>query len=59
MQICILCVKNDDVVNEKNGPKNGRRSQTQSPVYRPLLGVKVRNMKMDFNTGSTWHRVGQ
>ena len=23
------------------------------------LGVKVRNMKMDFNTGGTWHRVGQ
>ena len=24
-----------------------------------LLGVKVRNMKMDFNTEGTWHRVGQ
>ena len=24
-----------------------------------VLGVKVRNMKMDFNTGGTWHRVGQ
>ena len=23
------------------------------------LGVKVRNMKMDFNTGSSWRRVGQ
>ena len=23
------------------------------------LGVKVRNMKMDFNTGGTWRRVGQ
>ena len=23
------------------------------------LGVKVRNMKIDFNTGGTWHRVGQ
>ena len=22
------------------------------------LGVKVRNMKMDFNTGGTWPRVG-
>ena len=22
------------------------------------LGVKVRNMKMDFTTGGTWHRVG-
>ena len=21
------------------------------------LGVKVRNMKMDFNTGCTWHRA--
>ena len=24
-----------------------------------LLGVKVRNMKMDFNTEGTWYRVGQ
>ena len=24
-----------------------------------LLGVKVRNMKMDFNTGGTWRQVGQ
>ena len=24
-----------------------------------LLGVQVRNMKMDFNTGGTWCRVGQ
>ena len=23
------------------------------------LGVKVRNMKMDFNTAGTWRRVGQ
>ena len=23
------------------------------------LGVKVRNMKMDFNTGGTWRRVRQ
>ena len=25
----------------------------------PKLGVKVRNMKMDFNTGGTWRQVGQ
>ena len=24
-----------------------------------ILGVKVRNMKMDFNTGGTWRQVGQ
>ena len=24
-----------------------------------VLGVKVWNMKMDFNTGGTWRRVGQ
>ena len=24
-----------------------------------IIGVKVRNMKMDFNTGGTWSRVGQ
>ena len=23
----------------------------------PAVGVKVRNMKMDFNTGGTWRRV--
>ena len=23
------------------------------------LGVQIRNMKMDFNTGGTWRRVGQ
>ena len=23
-----------------------------------IVGVKVRNMKMDFNTGGTWRRVG-
>ena len=23
------------------------------------IGVKVRNMKMNFNTGGTWHWVGQ
>ena len=23
-----------------------------------LVGVKVQNMKMDFNTGGTWRRVG-
>ena len=26
---------------------------------RSTLGVKVRNMKMDFNTGGTWRRVRQ
>ena len=27
--------------------------------YMNSLGVKVQNMKMDFNTGDTWRRVGQ
>ena len=31
--------------------------------YKPpvicFIGVKVRNMKKDFNTGGTWRRVGQ
>ena len=26
-------------------------------VGKSILGVKVRNMKMDFNTGGTWRRV--
>ena len=25
----------------------------------PIIGVKVQNMKMDFNTGGPWRRVGQ
>ena len=25
----------------------------------PPLGVKVRNMQMDFNTGGTWHWIMQ
>ena len=29
------------------------------PKMEEPLGVKVRNMKMDFNTGDTWRRVGQ
>ena len=28
-------------------------------IYIFNLGVKVRNLKMDFNTGGTWRRVGQ
>ena len=27
-------------------------------MYLIALGVKVRNMKMDFNAGGTWRRVG-
>ena len=26
-------------------------------MYKYNLGVKVRNMKMDFNTGGTWRRA--
>ena len=28
-------------------------------VLQCIVGVKVRNMKMDFNTGGTWRGVGQ
>ena len=28
-------------------------------IHVHIIGVKVRNMKMDFNTGGTWRRVGQ
>ena len=31
---------------------------TRQSVDTRQLGVKVRNMKMDFNTGGTWRRVG-
>ena len=35
---------------------------TQSKILRVrniILGVQVRNMKMDFETGGTWRQVGQ
>ena len=32
---------------------------TSSNSIPPTLGVKVQNMKMDFNTGGTWGWVGQ
>ena len=39
---------------------NNLRSKRHRPGYRlHTLGVKVRNMKMDFNTRGTWRRVGQ
>ena len=28
-------------------------------IFHYSLGVKVRNMKMDFNTRGTWRRVGK
>ena len=28
-------------------------------LYTYLVGVKVRNMIIDFNTGGTWGQVGQ
>ena len=31
----------------------------RSDIGNGQLGVKVRNMKMDYNTGGTWRRVGQ
>ena len=31
----------------------------QSNILLSWLGVKVQNMKMDFNTGGTWRWVGQ
>ena len=32
----------------------------QRPLnYDPPLGVKIRNLKVDFKTGGTWRRVGQ
>ena len=31
----------------------------QWAIHLCILGVKVWNMKMDFNTGGTWHWVGQ
>ena len=33
--------------------------QTALNPEPPSLGVKVLNMKMDFNTGGTWRGVGQ
>ena len=32
------------------------KQEVQTTDY---LGVKIRNLKVDFKTGCTWHRVGQ
>ena len=39
--------------------KNGTSIAGRYLQYTYNLGVKVRNMKMDFNTGGTWCWVGQ
>ena len=33
--------------------------QNDTYYYCVILGIKVRNLKIDFNTGGTWHRVKQ
>ena len=44
----------------ENGENNfsGNTKSFDRSNYMFSLGVKVRNMKMDFNTGGTWRRVG-
>ena len=37
----------------------GNRLRFEKFVFLLHVGVKVQNMKMDFNTGGTWHRVRQ
>ena len=41
-----------DTANE-----NGISKKLQKNICK--LGVKIQNMKMDFNTEDTWRRVGQ
>ena len=38
---------------------SGLRPPAASSIIVYILGVKVRNMKVDFKTGGNWHRVGQ
>ena len=42
-------------------PKNSEKEFIKMSQKSYILSrvVKVRNMKMDFNTGGTWHRVKQ
>ena len=52
----ILCVD----WSSSNGKIISGTYPTQNPKHlcRCILGVIVQNMKMDFNTGGTWRRVG-
>ena len=58
---------NEDPLSEIYLPKiEKENTSNSSPMVRQffrknifILGVKVRNMKMDFNTGGTLRRVGQ
>ena len=38
--------------------ERGNPEQENLKNYMYVLGVKVRNMKMDLNTGGTWCQVG-
>ena len=37
----------------------GSKQSRSEQVRHCIVGVKVRNMKMDFNAGGTWHRIWQ
>ena len=39
--------------------KNFTRTSSDTNRLLFLLGVNIRNMKMDFNTEGTWRRIGQ
>ena len=47
--------------NRTHSPSSFILALPSSEVVRggSRVGVKVRNMKMDFNTGGIWHWVGQ
>ena len=49
MYVCVTLLQSEDL----------GKSFAPFRFVSSRLGVKVRNMKMDFNTGGTWRQVGQ
>ena len=54
----ILLLNSYIIPQESNGLKLCS-NVTSSSLTICKLGVKIRNLKVDFKTGGTWRRVGQ
>ena len=54
-----FCKKENSSKKGQDLEQEGRLCAVCATGALPRLGVKVRNMKMDFNTEGTWRRVGQ
>ena len=48
-----------DPINRRRSRSVGDEEHCFNNSRYSILAIKVRNMKMDFDTGGTWRRVGQ